>query len=161
MSLEAVTKAREAEKNLRARFEMQKEKEWNEVSASAHSAVVEAVLAARNAGVPVTQIAKAYGTSNRGTIYEILREGKHLRDLTTPEGGQAARVEALPETDENPNPHRVTLPNGDVVDVYVYEGKPGVINTPDVQHTYDLMDKTGPVWDALVQAGVIAQDKEA
>lgn len=69
-----IERARAAERLLRSRFEHQKAQEWAVVSATAKSETAKAVYDAHDAGISVTQIAKEYGTKNRGTIYDILKQ---------------------------------------------------------------------------------------
>lgn len=77
-----ITQAREAAKILRIRWEAEMEREWAKRSAVAEQAVADAVWEARQAGVSVAQIAREYGTKNRGTIYAILKEQEALRAYT-------------------------------------------------------------------------------
>ena len=68
-----VSRARAAEKLLRAKFEIAKEEEWQTLSRAARAEVEHAVWEAALSGLSTAQIAREYGTTNRGTIYAIIR----------------------------------------------------------------------------------------
>jgi len=79
MNNSPITKARLIEKALRIQFEEEKRLEWKEWNDSARAKTAEAVWNAYTSGMPVTQIARYYGTTSRGTIYAILnRERSRL-----------------------------------------------------------------------------------
>lgn len=71
--------------NLRADFEARKAREWEEVRTKAQVALDEAVWNARKSGKSVYAIAKEYGTTNRNTIYDILKRAENYQSLIAPE----------------------------------------------------------------------------
>lgn len=70
--------------NLRADFEARKAREWEEVRTKAQVALDEAVWKARKSGKSVYAIAKEYGTTNRNTIYDILKRAENYQNLVAP-----------------------------------------------------------------------------
>lgn len=133
-----ITKARAAEKMLRATFETAKEREWRQVSAAAHARTVDAVWAARQSGVSVAQIAREYGTTSRGTIYDLLKEREAYTDLTTSIPTEPT-ITVEPFTDPNgyPNTYRVTVSNygptlyNGKIDVYRVNPEAPIMPMPD------------------------------
>jgi len=135
MSLESdIQKARLAEKELRYRFELEKSAEWQRVSADARAAIARAVVAAHRAGMKISKIAEAYGTKNRGTIYEILRKHDEITRLTPSAVGLGTLTvshDPIGEADGFPNPYRVEAQNytlgDDVLNgwVRIYFREPG------------------------------------
>jgi len=98
MIVSPITKARLFEKTLRFEFEREKEIEWAARSASARTAIEQAIWAARDAGVPVTKIAEEYGTKDRGTIYDILNKKATLVNVTS-------EIESMLRIVPNPDAH--------------------------------------------------------
>lgn len=72
--LDKVGQARARYANLRADFDERVRRMWLEEQTVAQSDLVRAVFDARDAGISVLAIAKAYGTTNRNTIYDLIRE---------------------------------------------------------------------------------------
>lgn len=109
-----ITNARLAEKKLRYRFDTEKQAEWQRVSADARAEVERAVSRARANGLSINKIAAAYGTKNRGTIYEILRRAEAMRNLTGETSDDVSDLITV-EPDEElraagyPDPWRVTV----------------------------------------------------
>lgn len=86
--------------SLRADFEEQKAREWAEIKAKAQVALDEAVWRARKSGKSVYAIAKEYGTTNRNTIYEILKRAQDYQTLIAPETDETAARYTLTDLDE-------------------------------------------------------------
>lgn len=75
-----VRKARADLLTLKAEFEARKAREWEDVQARARIALEDAVWNARHVeGRSVYEIAQMYGTTNRNTIYDLLRSAEAAR----------------------------------------------------------------------------------
>ena len=114
MELEkAIASARSAERELRYRFETEKEAEWQRVSLEARLAVENAVMVARNSGVPVSKIAQAYGTKRRATIYDIINRREKTTELLTDTTNTSNRITVEPDEELRaagyPDPWRVSV----------------------------------------------------
>ena len=101
-----ITTARTERATLRSRFEIAKEAEWREHSREADAKIAAAVYAARQAGHSISAIARWYGTSNRGTIYSILR-GLAGTPVVLPPGTRFSAVPA-PAPDAGPGRYLLT-----------------------------------------------------
>lgn len=151
-----VYRARKAVDHARQEFDREVALLWRERSLGLQADLYRAVLEQVNNGTSVAELCRMYDTTSRNTIYDLIERARAAFPVTTEDNRVTVRALSDDENPEGfPNPHRVTLENGDVVDVYVTPDRVGVITTPDAQHTHDVLDKTGPVWDALLEAGII------
>lgn len=158
MSCEQVTKARLAEKELRYKFEAEKEKEWAQVSARARVEVEDAVWEARRSGEKVSAIAAAYGTKDRRTIYDILKRREQDEKLLRGGGSTGTLTvshDPIGDADGYPNPYRVEARD------YVIGGEGGNITLngwariyfrePDRPKIADVSEIGGPLHNALLK----------
>lgn len=111
---------KDIETEIRNRVETELAESWNEVR--------RAIWDAKRGGLAIAKIARAYGTTNRATIYSIVAEmptylaGEELTFLKTGEPAQKSdltpTVTAVPNTIANKPGWEVTLPDGAKLEVY-------------------------------------------
>lgn len=159
-----VYRARKALEDGKSEFEAEMARLWQERSLSLQMDLYRTLIEELDKGTTVAELCRMYRTTSRNTVYDLIERAKAAHGIGVTSAGDTARVEPLPEAENPegyPDPYKVTLPDGVTAIVYVDGGEAKMLDSPGLDYTHDLMDKTGPVWDALVQAGVIAQDKEA
>lgn len=135
---------------LRTEFEAAKEREWRDIQARAQVDLDNAVWDAKNeGGMSVYAIAKAYGTTNRNTIYAILeRASKHrqLLGLDTPEADTTPTTDPYTTTEADADHWLITeTETGHGAHVRKRDRRP-VKSVNGGKLALDMLDKNHVAW---------------